>query len=66
MDEDTIGKVADATGEAAKTAAPGLQLAARFGSVCIRQLRTAASLIDNELKFNVAKPGLALSGNGKN
>jgi Abortive infection alpha len=61
MDQDTLGKMADATGEVAKTADTALQLAGKFGSLFRGPLETAARMMDNEIKFIAAKRGLALS-----
>jgi hypothetical protein len=61
MDHDALGKMADATGEVARTADTALQLVGRVGSLFSGPLRTAAKVMDNEIKFIAAKRGLALS-----
>jgi hypothetical protein len=60
-DPDSIGKVADATGEVAKTADTALRLAGRFGSHFTGTLRTVLNMIDTEFQFIAAKRALALS-----
>ncbi len=61
MDQNTIGKVADATGEVAKTADTALKLVSRFGSAFEGALNTAGSMIENEIKFIAARRALRLS-----
>jgi hypothetical protein len=61
VDQDTIGKVADATGEIAKTADTALKLVGKFGFAFKGALNTAGNMIDNEIKFIAARRALSLS-----
>jgi hypothetical protein len=61
VDPDTLGRVADATGEIAKTADTALKLAGRFGSSFKGALDTAGNIIENEIKFIAARRALRLS-----
>lgn len=61
MDQDTIGKVADATKAMAETGDTALKVAGKFGSYFDGPLRTIAKMMDRELQFIVAKRGLRLS-----
>lgn len=63
MEPDTIGRVADATGEIAKTTDTALKLAGRFGSSFRGALDTAGNMIENEIKFIAARRALRLSDN---
>ncbi|WP_263352064.1 DUF4393 domain-containing protein [Acidicapsa acidisoli] len=61
VDQDTIGKVADAAGEIAKTTDTALKLAERFSLFFRGTLDTAGKMIENEVKFIAARRGLRLS-----
>lgn len=61
MDQDTIGKVADATKAMAETGDTALKVAGKFGSYFDGPLRTIAKMMDRELQFIAAKRGLRLS-----
>jgi len=61
VDQETFGKIADATAEMAKTADTALELGGKFGSIFKGPLNTATSMIENELKFIAAKRALRLS-----
>jgi hypothetical protein len=61
VDQDTIGKVADATKALAETSDTALKVAGKFGSYFDGPLRTIAKAMDRELQFIAAKRGLRLS-----
>ena len=61
MDQDTIGKVADATKAVAETSDRALKIAGSFGSYFDGPLHTIAKMMDRELQFIAAKRGLRLS-----
>ena len=61
MDQDTIGKVADATKAVAETSDRALKIAGSFGSYFDGPLHTIAKMMDRELQFIATKRGLRLS-----
>ena len=61
IDQDTIGKVADATKAVAETGDAALKVAGKFGSYFDGPLRTVAKMMDRELQFIAAKRGLRMS-----
>ncbi len=61
MDQDTLGKMADATGEVAKTANTALRLAGRFGSSFKGALDTTGKMLEREIQFIAARRALKLS-----
>lgn len=61
MDQDTIGKVADASSEVAKTTNTALKLAGKFGSYFEGALSTAGKMLENEVRFVAAKRSGRLS-----
>jgi hypothetical protein len=62
VDQGTIGKVADATEEIAKTKDTALKLVGKFGTVFMRALNMAGSILENEFKFLAARRALRPSG----
>lgn len=61
MDQDTLGKAADAAKAVAETSDTALKLAGKFGSHFSGPLGTIAKMMDLELRFIAAKRGLRLS-----
>ncbi len=61
MDQDTVGKVADATAEVAKTTDTALKLAGRFGSSFKGALDTTGKMLEREIQFIAAGRALKLS-----
>lgn len=61
MDESTVGKVADAGAEIAKTAKAALDLTGRFGSFFREPLKEAVAILHNEIKFIRATRELSLA-----
>jgi hypothetical protein len=61
VDQDTVGRIADAGGEIAKTVDTGLKLAGKFGSFFHGAMQTAGKMLENEVRFIAAKRGVRLS-----
>jgi Abortive infection alpha len=61
IDPQTIGKMADASGEIAKTTKTALELTGRFGHVFEEPFKAAATMLGNEIKFLTARRSLTLS-----
>ena len=61
MDQDTVSKVADATGEVAKTTDTALKLAGRFGSSFKGALDTTGKMLEREIQFIAARRALNFS-----
>jgi hypothetical protein len=61
VDQDTIGKVADAAKAVAEASDTALSIAGKFGSYFDGSLRTVGKMMDRELQFIAAKRGLRLS-----
>jgi hypothetical protein len=51
VDQDTVGKVADATGELAKTADTALKLAGNFGGILKGYLGEKVGILEDRVKF---------------
>jgi hypothetical protein len=60
IDPQTIGKMADASGEIAKTANTGLELAGRFSGYFDEALTAAGTMLGNEIKYRSAKRAVRL------
>jgi hypothetical protein len=61
VNQETIEKVADASGEIAKTMDTGLILAGKFGSFFKGTLDTTGKMLENEIRFIAAKRSVRLS-----
>jgi hypothetical protein len=61
IDPQTVGKVADATGEIAKTTNTALEMTGRLGGCFGDALRAVGTMLGNEVKFIGAKRSVKLS-----